>query len=250
MAMFESKTMAPPLRGLLITGTSTGVGKTFVACGLARALRRRGFSVAPFKPAETGCNLGKDSQQLVPADAELLRKATGTDASPETICPYRFAPPVAPWVAAEQAGITIDPQHLEHCYQELAASHDVVLVETAGGILVPLAEKFHYADLARLLRQPVLVVIGSKLGAINDARLTLEYLRSASLAVLACVLNHPSPGQDPAIATNEQTLRRLTQIPLFVIPHHPGSPPQQNRVFEPLADRIVQRLGIMRVPYS
>jgi len=238
--------------GLLITGTDTGVGKTFVACGLAGALRRQGLSVAPFKPAETGCAFDTESQRLIPADAELLRRATGTAAPLDTICPYRFAPPVAPWVAAEQAGKTIDPQHIERCYRELTASHDIVLVETAGGILVPLAEQFHYADLAGLLRLPVLIVIGSKLGAINHTRLTLEFLHTAGLPVLAGVLNHPCKETDPATATNEQTLRRLTRVPLHVIPNQTigqstggqsaGTPPWDDPAFDALASHVTHCL--------
>ena len=231
-------------RGLLITGTDTGVGKTFVACGLAGALRRRGLSVAPFKPSETGCAFDEGEQRLVPADAELLFRATQTKAPLDTICPYRFAPPVAPWVAAEQAGVSIDPQRLERCYRELEASHDVVLVETAGGISVPLTEQFHYADLARLLRLPVAVVIGSKLGAINHTRLTLEFLHSASLAVIACVLNHPFRETDPATATNERTLRRLTQVPLHVISHQTtGTPPWDDPVFDSLTAEVSKQLA-------
>ncbi|MGH9785812.1 MAG: dethiobiotin synthase [Terriglobia bacterium] len=232
-------------RGLLITGTDTGVGKTFVACGLSGALRRRGLAVAPFKPAETGCAFEESAQRLVPADAELLQRAAQTKAPLDTICPYRFAPPVAPWVAAEQAGVTIDSQLLERCYRELETSHDIVLVETAGGILVPLTEQFHYADLARLLRLPVLVVIGSKLGAINHARLTLEFLHSASLSVIACVLNHPHKETDPAIATNEQILRRLTKLPLHVIPNQTaGTPPWDDPSFDALATEVAKHLAI------
>ena len=228
-------------RGLLITGTDTGVGKTFVACGLAGALRRRGLSVAPFKPAETGCARDEKSQRLVPADAEMLRQASGTAASLETICPYRFETPVAPWVAAEQSGVTIDPQRLEQCYRDLSAAHDMVLVETAGGILVPLAQDFHYAGLARLLSLPVLVVIGSKLGAINHTLLTLELLQNKGLAVVACVLNHPFLEKDSAVATNEETLRCLLKAPLIVIAHHPiGSPQQGDRQFEQLAEFVAQ----------
>ena len=212
-------------RGLLITGTDTGVGKTVVACGLAGALRRRGLAVAPFKPAETGCVPAEEPNRLVPADAELLRRACATQAPLDTICPYRFAPPVAPWVAAEQAGVAIDPERLERCYKELAASSDVVLVETAGGILVPLREDFHYADLALLLHLPVLVVVGSKLGAINHARLTLEFLRAAGLKTIACVLNHPFRETSEATDTNEATLRRLSSVPLFVIPYRTGDAP-------------------------
>jgi dethiobiotin synthetase len=226
-------------RGLLITGTDTGVGKTLVACGLAGAFRRRGFSVAPFKPAETGCLPEVGTNRLVAADAELLRRACGTAAPLETICPYRFALPLAPWVAAEQAGVSIDPARLERCYHELAASHDAVLVETAGGIVVPLSDDFHYADLARRFCLPVLVVIGSKLGAINHARLTLEFVASAGLATIACVLNHPFGETNDATDTNEVTLRRLTPVPLFVIPHRSnGIEAWDDPVFDPVARHV------------
>ena len=230
-------TMGP--RGLLITGTDTGVGKTVVACGLAGALRRRGLAVAPFKPAETGCVPAEGTNRLVPADAESLRRACATQAPLDTICPYRFAPPVAPWVAAEQAGVAIDPERLERCYTELAASSDVVLVETAGGILVPLREDFHYADLALLLHLPVLVVVGSKLGAINHVRLTLEFLQAAGLKTIACVLNHPFRETSEATDTNEATLRRLSSVPLFAIPHRTGDAPSwDDPVFDPLAVHV------------
>ena len=228
--------MATPPRGILITGTDTGIGKTFITAGLAGAFRRRGLSVAPFKAAETGCATEAGTNRLIPADAELLRHACATEASLDPICPYRFVPPLAPWVAAEQAGVTIDPVRLEQCYNELAASHDRVLVETAGGILVPLNGSFHFADLARLLRLPVIVVVGSKLGAINHARLTLEVVAAAGLEAIACVLNHPFEEASEATATNETTLRRLTSVPLFVIPHRQNiSGPWDDTAFDPLA---------------
>lgn len=208
-------------RGLLITGTDTGVGKTFVGCGLAAALRRQGVRVAPFKPAETGCELDPHAKALLPSDAILLRQVSGTVAPLETICPYRFRLPVAPWVAAQQEGTEIDPALLARCYSELASTHDLVLVETAGGILVPLAQGFHYGDLARLLDLPVLVVAGSKLGVINHTLLTLEFLRSAGLNVFACVLNHPFNEDSPAIETNAETLRRLVSTRLFILPRLP-----------------------------
>ena len=236
--------MKTPARGLLITGTDTGVGKTVVVCGLAGALRRQGLSVAPFKPAESGCALNENTGRLVPADAELLRIACKTPAPLETICPYRFAPPLAPWIAAEQAGVAIDPQHLKHCHQELAASCDVMLVETAGGVLVPLARNFHYADLARLLGLPVLLVIGSKLGAINHARLTLEFVETSGLQTIACVLNHPFQETTEATETNESTLRRLDCPPLFVIPCRPeGARSWEDPVFDLLAVHVAACLG-------
>ena len=229
---------------LLITGTDTGAGKTFVACGLAAALRRRGLRVAPFKPAETGCETEPGSNTLLPADAQLLQEASGTDAPMETICPYRFRAPVAPWVAAEMEGKPIDPQRLERCYHELAGSHDAVLVETAGGIRVPIAEHFHYSDLALKLDLSVVVVAGSKLGVMNHALLTLESLASAGLAVAGCVLNHCTPETGPAIETNEQALRRLLQIPLYVIPYLPDSQQSlRDKAFDELSVQLLDGLS-------
>ncbi len=229
---------------LLITGTDTGVGKTFVACGIAAALRRQGLRVAPFKPVETGCKLEPGSSSLLPADALLLQAACGTEAPLDTICPYRFRTPVAPWVAAEREGKPIDPQHLERCYRELAASHDIVLVETAGGIRVPITAGFDYADLARMLDLPVLVVAGSKLGVINHTLLTLGSLESAGLAVAGCVLNHCTPEKGPAIETNENALRRLVRKPLYVIPYLTNSQQAlRDKAFDELSARLLEELS-------
>ncbi|MGH7803650.1 MAG: dethiobiotin synthase, partial [Candidatus Binatia bacterium] len=111
-------------RALLVTGTDTGIGKTLVGCALARALIARGLRVAPFKPVETGCR--EVDGVLVAEDAEKLRHATGTDVPPERVCPIRLRDPLAPMVAAEREGATIDVAALTASYRELAASHDVV----------------------------------------------------------------------------------------------------------------------------
>jgi dethiobiotin synthetase len=180
---------------------------------------------------------------LVPADAVLLRLACGTDAPLEAICPYRFQLPVAPWVAAKAEGKEINSSFLAWRYQELAAAHDLVIVETAGGILVPLADQFHYGDLARLLELPVLVVAGSKLGVINHTLLTLEYLRHAGLRVAGCVLNHPFEEQSPATDTNADTLRVLARTPLIVLPRvAPGDAGTSAQLFDELTDNLLTAL--------
>ncbi|MGE4094479.1 MAG: dethiobiotin synthase, partial [Candidatus Binatia bacterium] len=196
------------MNGIFITGTDTGVGKTLVGCGLIAALRALGKRVGVLKPAETGCST-RDAT-LYPEDAARLAAVAETTASLDQICPYRFAPPLAPSVAASQSGTTIDLAHIGSIFRTTAASSDVTVVEGAGGLLVPLVERYTIADLARDLNLPVIVVVGSKLGALNHALLTLDCAHNRGLHLLGYIVNPPTPHTDEAIRTNADTVRELT----------------------------------------
>lgn len=210
------------MTGLLITGTDTGVGKTFFACALSTVLSARGKRVGVMKPVETGCEL-RDGR-LVPADALRLQRYSGSSLPLKLVCPYRFAPPLAPAVAAEMAGVKIERQRLIAAYERIRAQHDITLVESAGGLLVPLAERYTFADLAGDLGIPLLVVVGSKLGAINHTLLTLRCASAMGLPVLGYILNHPASTGDLAAETNRRTLLRLTDTPcLGSLPFFPPS---------------------------
>ena len=153
------------MTGLFITGTDTGIGKTLVGCGLAAAWTAQGKRVGVLKPAETGCT--ERNGDWYPDDAVRLAGFAGQAADgPEDwarLCPYRFPLPVAPSVAAWQAGVCIEPERLVQRFSDVAERHDVTIVEGAGGLLVPLVGRYSFADLARDLAVPVLVVVGSKL---------------------------------------------------------------------------------------
>ena len=206
------------MSGLLITGTDTGVGKTLVACGLAGCLTAAGRSVGVMKPVETGCEMRNG--ELFAEDAALLASFAGSQAPLDELCPYRFAPPVAPSVAADQAGVTIQPERIVSLFQRISQRHDTVLVEGAGGLLVPLVDRYTFADLARDLDIPLLVVVGSKLGALNHTLLTLGYARAHSLPLQGYIMNHPMASQDPATTSNSEALARLTDVAcLGSIPH-------------------------------
>ena len=206
------------MSGLLITGTDTGVGKTLVTCGLAACLTAGGRTVGVMKPVETGCEIRNG--ELFPEDAALLASFAGSRAPLEELCPYRFAPPVAPSVAADQAGVSIRPERIVSLFQRISHRHDTVLVEGAGGLLVPLVDRYTFADLARDLGVPLLVVVGSKLGALNHTLLTLGYALAHSLPLKGYIMNHPMSSADPATTTNSETLARLTDVAcLGSIPH-------------------------------
>ncbi|MDP6559802.1 MAG: dethiobiotin synthase [Candidatus Binatia bacterium] len=217
-------------RGVFVTGTDTGVGKTLVACGLACSLRDRGYAVGVMKPAETGC--GQKEGGLFPQDAFYLRQASGCDHPLDLICPYMLPLPLAPSAAAAAAGIQIDPSLLWQRYNELSGSKDLTLVEGAGGLLVPLLPHYSYADLARSLDLSLIVVVSNRLGALNHALLTLEHAACLGLQVLGYFLNDMEGQLSPASEANAETLQFLTQIPcLGKIPHLPtrsldGTPPE------------------------
>jgi dethiobiotin synthetase len=204
--------------GLFVTGTDTGVGKTLIAAGLAHALRARGIDVGVMKPVETGCPT-RDGR-LRPPDALALREAAGSRDALDLVNPYRFREPLAPMVAAERSRRSIDVERVLTRCDRLAERHTVMLVEGAGGLLVPITEKVSFLDLAVRLQLPLLVVIGSRLGALNHARLTIDAARAARVLVAAAVVNRATAGRSPARTTNLSVLRRLLPIPVLgEIPH-------------------------------
>lgn len=220
------------MRGVLITGTDTGVGKTLVGCGLAASLTSLGNTVGVLKPVETGCSTRNET--LYPEDALRLAACARASLSLEQICPYRFAPPVAPSVAAALANTVIEPRRIIEIFKHTAATHDFTIVEGAGGLLVPLVGRYTFADLAKDLEVPLLVVVGSKLGALNHTLLTLQVAQSLALPVAGYIVNHPTPTSDIAIQTNTGVLANLTDTPcLGVLP------------FLPLTEQIEQNCTLL-----
>lgn len=201
--------------GVFITGTDTGVGKTVVGCVLAAALRRMGIDVGVMKPVETGCEF--EDGRLRALDADALVRAAGVADAPEMACPIRLREPMAPYVAAEIEGWTIDPDDLRRAYQQLAVRHDLVLVEGAGGITVPITEGYNMADLARDLGLPVLVVARPGLGTLNHSVLTVDYARRRGLEVLGLVVSNATPPEQQSLVerTNLDLLPQLTGAPLL-----------------------------------
>lgn len=208
--------------GLFITGTDTGVGKTFVACGLAALLRESGCRVGVMKPAETGC--AEKDGKLFPEDALRLKETSGCALPLDTICPFQLRDPLAPSIAAERENRRIDIDRLVDIYDEISSAHDITLVEGAGGLMVPLLPSYTYADFAGVVKLPVLVVAANRLGVINHLLLTLEHASCKALRVLGYVLNQVQSDTSLAAETNRAVISTLTAVPcLGEMPYLPGT---------------------------
>lgn len=209
-------------RGVFITGTDTGVGKTFAAAGMARALRASGVDVGVMKPVETGCPV--EGGELRPRDALTLMEASGCKDELNDINPYRFSPALSPHIAAREAGVEIDISRLVRTFEVLAGRHDLTIVEGSGGLIVPLAEGITTADLAARLAIPVVIVAANRLGVINHTLLTVEYARSRGVEVKGIVLNNPATHdrRDMSRAFNLEELRDLTGLPVCELPFKPS----------------------------
>jgi dethiobiotin synthetase len=175
-------------RGVFVTGTDTGVGKTRVAVALVHALRARGLRVAVMKPVSAGSAAGELNEDVV-----ALLQAANVAADVRDVNPYAFAPAIAPHLAAQQAGVRIELDSIAAAYARLAAKADVVVVEGAGGWRVPLNEREDMADLAQRLELPVLLVVGLRLGCLNHALLTAESIANRRLPWAGWVGNHIDP---------------------------------------------------------
>jgi dethiobiotin synthetase len=165
-------------RGVFVTGTDTGIGKTVIAVALIRTLVRQGLRVAAMKPVASGAE--RTSCGLRNADALALARAANVTAAYETINPYCFAPPIAPHIAAREAGSLIDTAVLRERFCELASLADCVIVEGAGGWLTPIGPGQSMADIASALALPVVLVVGLRLGCLNHAALTARALASCA----------------------------------------------------------------------
>lgn len=187
-----------------ITGTDTNVGKTYIASALLRHFAKSGSAIG-MKPIASGCELMNG--ELVNEDVVALTAASTVKAAPDIINPYSFAPAIAPHIAAEQAGVEIALGTIVQAYQQLSALADTVIVEGAGGFLVPINSKQTFADVAQALALPVILVVGMRLGCINHALLTVEAIQARGLHLAGWVANEIQPG----MAMFEENLASLKQ---------------------------------------
>ncbi|MEN8148366.1 MAG: dethiobiotin synthase [Planctomycetota bacterium] len=199
------------MRGLFVTGTDTGVGKTVVAGGLARALSDRGVRVGVLKPVETGCPEGTE-----PSDGAFLAAAARVAA--DTVVPVRYAEPLAPLVAARRENRPVDLAAIDAAFDRAAADAEFVLVEGAGGLSVPVTDDLDMAGLAGRFGLPLLVVARPDLGTLNHTFLTVAYARSRRLEVRGVVFSGGRGAEaDVAERTNPPMLEEQCGVPVLGI---------------------------------
>ena len=214
----------PKAAGVFVTGTDTGVGKTLVAAALARFLSGQGLRVGVMKPVETGV---ADPSSPGP-DAALLQWSCGGTEDPEIIAPYRMRHPLAPSVAAEKEGVRIDPARIIDAARRLSVNNDFLVVEGAGGLMVPLSGGLLMADLAREIGFPLLVVCRPGLGTINHTLLTIFAARSMEIPLAGFLINGMPRQPDLAEESAPHTLASLASADLLgVLSRVPGDERQK-----------------------
>ncbi|NOZ52178.1 MAG: dethiobiotin synthase [Gammaproteobacteria bacterium] len=191
--------------GYFITGTDTGVGKTVCTLALMAALKDQGLTVAGMKPVSAGCN--QTAKGLRNDDAEQLLKASSIPFSYNTINPYAFKPAIAPHIAADQQGVEIQISHIHKQFDVLRAQVDRVIVEGAGGWLVPISSGQSLADVACALQLPVIMVVGMRIGCINHALLTYNHIQASGVNVAGWVANQV----DNSMTALDENIHYLTQ---------------------------------------
>lgn len=209
--------MKPLPSGIFITGTDTSVGKTVVTAALARSLSQSGKDVGVMKPVQTGAELPGLS------DLEFIERVTSEIYPTEDHCPYRLLKPLSPLAASRIEEREISTEKIKGAFDKLSGTHDIVLVEGAGGLLVPITENYNMADLARELGLSLIVVTRPNLGTLNHTVLTVESANSRGLSVLGIVINNFPAEPGLAERTNPALLSDMTGLPILGVLHNDTS---------------------------
>jgi dethiobiotin synthetase len=198
-----------------VTGTDTAVGKTVISCALVTLLRSRGYGTGVMKPIETGVTRGEAG-----SDHVTLAAAAEVDHDREEICPLIFGDPLAPWVASERSSIEISVAALDEAFGKVCEEKDCVVVEGAGGLLVPITRTLRYDGLFVRWKLDLLIVAADRLGALNHTLLTVESAQRAGLRVFGVVLNQLHRALPRASGAGNATALRemLPDIPVVEFP--------------------------------
>ena len=203
--------------GFFVAGTDTGVGKTLVAATLLRRFGALGLRAAGMKPIAAGCEQGRNE------DVEALLAAGMRGLDRKLVCPYLFEPPIAPHIAAKEAGVRIDLAVIDVAFQQIKTKADVLIVEGVGGFRVPLDEREDAGAIPKRLGLPVILVVGLRLGCLNHALLTQEAIEAEGLELAGWIANRIDPAMARA-EENVEALKKRLRAPLLAdVPFGPAS---------------------------
>ncbi len=213
--------------GIFITATDTGVGKTIVSAMIIRALVLKGIKTGVMKPFETGCQ--RLDNNLIPSDGMFLRSMAEMDDHIDNVTPVRFELPLAPFTASRIEKKSVDMERFFNSFEYLCKKYDFVVVEGAGGILVPITREegvsdppvVYMSDIIKKLKLPLIVVSRPTLGTINHTLLTLKYALNEGLRVIGVIINYSNPpGVDISESTNPEIIAELSPVPVLgILPH-------------------------------
>ncbi len=229
---------------IFVTGTDTDVGKTIITAGLAAVMQGLGYAMGVYKPVQSGSII--ENTELISPDLKFVKSI---DANIKTKVTYNFHEPVAPWVGAILNNTNIHKNRLKIDYEDIKEECDFVIVEGAGGILVPVSENFLIRDLIKLLELPVLIVARPNLGTINHTLLTIESARAAGLSVLGVIIsNYPSETDDIAIKTAPDVISEYGNVKILgVLPSIKEITNKDPGQSEALIDMIINNIDIQEI---
>ena len=200
--------------GVFVTGTDTGVGKTWIAAGITAVWRRWGLSAGYFKPVQSGCP--EENGRLIPTDARFAQELAGLAEPLELLTPSTLRLPLAPGVAAAREGVSVDLEGIAQAWGELGSRYHLLVVEGAGGLYVPLRDTdFLVLDMIKWLKLPLIVVARAGLGTINHTVLTVKAAQKIGVPVAGVVINRYPERPSLAEETNPEVIARLTDTPIL-----------------------------------
>ncbi len=239
-------------RGIFITATDTGVGKTIISCMIVRALILKGYKTAVMKPFETGCL--KQGNELLPFDGMFLREIANIDEPIDIITPLRFELPLSPLAASGLEKKTIDIKKVFQSYEYLKTKYDFIVVEGAGGILVPItiehdSQALFMSDIIKRLGLPIIIVSRPTLGTINHTLLTVNHAISQHIDIVGVIINYSKPhGADISEETNPDIIEKLSKAPVLGITPYIETPSKKqfdillNSSCKDLFDNIISNI--------
>jgi len=213
-------------KGVFVTGTDTGVGKTVVGAGLVRGFRALGVDVGVMKPIATGAyrlSRPDGSYELRSEDADKLVEAAGVQDDLRLVNPVRFEPALSPLTAARLAGEEIPLETIFAAYRTLRERHDSIVVEGIGGLVVPVRKDYFVADMIKDFGLPAVVVARPGLGTLNHTILTVKYAQERGIGILGIIINHAEKeDRSEAAATNVGILQECCEVPVLQVVSHTG----------------------------